>query len=307
MASQLILHIGTEKTGSTAIQCFLARQRQWLSLQGYRVPQSLGAVEHRRFALLFYQLDQADDLTQKEGLDDLSAKDRAETVKRWEDALDHELSQAPNRQWIISSEHIHSRLLHRHSCMEKLANFLGSRFDKVTILVYLREPLSAALSLWSTAVLNGAALADMPLPDNEYWYRLCCHYSTLKHLQTWFPDQFQPRLFSPEQWIEGDVIRDFCQATGLDLPPGYQSSCQRANSSLSWLSLRLVARLNQQGRPSRDLVKAIRESFDHLSSPVANSLQKRAYERAFAASNEWVRSQYFPSKPYLFDTRQLGK
>ena len=101
MASRLILHIGTEKTGSTAIQRFLARQGRWLSLQGFRLPQSLGAVEHRRFALLFYQPGQFDDLTQQEGLDNLSAKDLAKTVNQWEDALDHELSQAPNQQWII--------------------------------------------------------------------------------------------------------------------------------------------------------------------------------------------------------------
>lgn len=301
MSPRLILHIGTEKTGSTAIQRFLAKHRQSLSLQHYRVPESLGAVEHRRFSLLFYQPDQFDDLTQQEGLDVLSAKDRAETVKRWEDALDHELSQAPKQQWIISSEHIHSRLLHRPVCMEKLASYIGSRFDDVAILVYLREPLSAALSLWSTAVLNGSALVHMPLPDNEYWYRLCCHDSTLKQLQSWFPGKIIPRIFAPDSWIDGDVIRDFCQATGLDLPPGYQSSCQRANSSLSWLSLALIARLNQQGRPSRDLVKAIRESFDHLPPPMANLGQKRAYERAFAASNEWVRSQYFPATLHLFD------
>jgi hypothetical protein len=300
VTARLILHIGTEKTGSTAIQRFLSSQREWLSLQGYAVPRSLGAVEHRRFSLLFYQPDQQDDLTYAEGLDQRSAEEKEAATTHWIKEFDNEIAQAPNHSWIISSEHIHSRILHREMCMSKLSDFIKDRFQKILVIVYLREPLSAALSLWSTAVLNGAALADLPLPDNEYWNRLCCHRSTTDQLQRWFPGHFQPRLFTPERWINGDVIGDFCLATGIDLPMDYQAGPQRANPSLSWLSLSLIARLNREGRPSRDLVKAIRESFDHLPSPIANASQKRIYNKAYAASNEWVRNHYFAASPYLF-------
>jgi hypothetical protein len=302
MAARLILHIGTEKTGSTAIQRFLSSQRDWLALQGYRVPHSLGAVEHRRFSLFFYQPGQKDDLTYTEGLDHLSHEEREAAINLWQHQLDEEISRTQDQSWIISSEHIHSRILHSENCMEVMSAFIKNRFDDVLVIVYLREPLNAALSLWSTAVLNGAALADLPLPDNEYWHRLCCHRSTTDQLEKWFPGHFQPRLFTPESWIDGDVIRDFSIATGIDLPSDYQTSTQRANTSLSWLSLSLIARLNQEGQPSRDLVRAIRESFDHLPSPTASALQKRAYDNAYAASNEWVRHHYFPSSPCLFET-----
>jgi len=301
MAARLILHIGTEKTGSTAIQRFLSSQRDWLSLQGYGVPRSLGAIEHRRFSLFFYQPDQEDDLTHTEGLDQLSPEERNAAITLWQQELDDEITQAPDHSWIISSEHIHSRILHSESCMAKMSDFVNNRFDNVLVIIYLREPLNAALSLWSTAVLNGAALANLPLPDNEYWHRLCCHRATTDQLEKWFPGNFQPRLFTPENWIDGDVIRDFSSATGIDLPLDYQTSPHRANTSLSWLSLSLIARLNQEGRPSRDLVRAIRESFDHLPSPTASTLQKRAYDKAYAASNEWVRQHYFPSSACLFE------
>jgi hypothetical protein len=301
MAARLILHIGTEKTGSTAIQRFLSSQRDCLFFQGYGVPRSLGAVEHRRFALFFYQHEQKDDLTQTEGLDQLCLQDRKAAIAIWQQEFDEEIARRPDHSWVVSSEHIHSRILHNESCLEKMAAYVKERFDEVQIIVYLREPLSAALSLWSTAVLNGAALTDLPLPDNEYWHRLCCHRSTIDQLEKWFPGQFRPRLFAPENWIDGDIIRDFSVATGINLPFDYQTSPQRANTSLSWLSLSLIARLNREGRPSRELVKAIRDSFDHLPSPRANAMQKRAYENAYATSNEWVRQRYFPSSRCLFE------
>jgi hypothetical protein len=302
MTPRLILHIGTEKTGSTAIQRFLADHHEWLWDQGYAVPRSLGAVEHRRFTLFCYRPDQQDDITNTEGLEKLSADERLARLNCWKQELDNELAQAPDHSWIISSEHIHSRILHHESSMAALVSFIESRFMDVLVIVYLREPLSAALSLWSTAVLNGAALPDLPLPDNEYWNRLCCHQATLAQLEKWFPGHFQPRLFTPESWIDGDVIRDFTQATGIELPTDYQTAPQRANTSLSWLSLSLIAQLNQEGHPSRDLVRAIRESFDHLPSPMATTNHKRAYRKAYFKSNEWVRQNYFSSLPTLFNT-----
>lgn len=301
MAARLILHIGTEKTGSTAIQRFLNTRRDWLWQQGCAVPRTLGPIEHRRFPLFFYQTDQRDDLTSSAGLDPQPDEERSARIAGWQREFEDELSEDPDRTWILSSEHIHSRILHRDSCMSLLSTFANSHFDDICVLVYLREPLSAALSLWSTAVLNGAPLHDLPMPEDEYWNRLCCHRSTLERLERWFPGHFQPRLFTPEQWKDGDIIQDFAEATGIALPADYRAEPQRANASLSWLSLALIARLNREGRPARDLVKAIRESFDHLPAPTARTWQRRAYAEAYAESNAWMHHRYFPAQASLFE------
>jgi hypothetical protein len=301
MANRLVLHIGTEKTGSTAIQRFLQAHREWLDRQGHATPATLGKGEHRRFPLLFYQQDQHDDLTLLEGLDDRSADERADEVQRWRHSFELELTRKPGQTWLISSEHIHSRLLHDDRCMASLLEFCQPRFESMQIIVYLRDPLSAALSLWSTAVLNGADLAELPMPDNSYWNRLCCHRTTLERLERWFPGRFQPRLFTPECWRDGDIIRDFCAAAGLALPDDYHPAPERANATLSWLSLSLIARLNRQGKPSRQVVQAIRHAFDHLPPPTARAWQRRAYAAAYAGSNEWVRCRHFASRSSLFD------
>lgn len=300
MANRLILHIGTEKTGSTAIQRFLRANRESLSKQGYAVPESLGAIEHRRFPLFFYSPEQRDDLTVLEALDSDTDGDRAARIARWQHDFDQELVRHSDQTWLISSEHIHSRILRNNSAMAQLLAFTKARFDNILIIAYLREPLSAALSLWSTAVLNGAAEADLPMPDNPYWDHLCCHRFTAEQLASWFPGQFQLRLFTPEDWKDADIIQDFSAAAGFALPADYRAAPQRANTSLSWFSLSLIARLNRQERPSRDLVRAIRDSFDHLSPPAARAWQKRVYRQAYTASNEWVRQRYFPTRSTLF-------
>ncbi len=51
MPRDLILHIGTSKTGSTSIQKVLARQRRALRTQGIVYPRSPGSERHELLAV----------------------------------------------------------------------------------------------------------------------------------------------------------------------------------------------------------------------------------------------------------------
>lgn len=298
---RLVLHLGTEKTGSSAIQRWLQLQRPWLASQEWAVPRALGEPEHWRFPLLFYDQDQADDLTARAGLDSLSAAEKLALRQRWCAALDAELQATPPSTWIISSEHLHSRLLHRPAAMQRLLAFVQQRFVACTALVYLREPLSAALSLWSTAVLNGAPLPELPLPSDPYWNRLCDHRATAEQLEHWFPGSVQLRLYVPGEWPDSDVVGDLCSALQLPTPPSTsQGAAAPVNASLSWLALALLARLNRRGQPSKQQVKRLREAFQHLPAPQALPQQRRLYAETYQASNAWVRQRYFPERATLF-------
>jgi hypothetical protein len=300
MMPDLFLHIGTEKTGSTAIQRFLANHSDPLAQLGIHVPQCLGHAEHWRFPLLFYADDQYDDLTERAGFQQLSLTQRQAAIRELQLAFDHELNGTSACTWVISSEHIHSRLLHRNAGMEALVGFLRERFDRVNVIVYLREPLDAALSLWSTAVRNGACLLELPLPKSGYWQHLCDHRSTVQCLEHWFPGQFLLRLYIPSEWPDRDVVGDFIDALGLPrslLQPAVPS---RVNRSLSWLSLHLLARLNRRSKPSHALVAAIRDAFDHYPPPCATREQELGYSAAFRESNDWVCTHYFPGRSQLF-------
>lgn len=298
---ELFLHIGTEKTGSTAIQRFLSKHSSSLAQAGLHVPQCLGHPEHWRFPLLFYADDQNDDLTERAGLQQLSLSQRHDALRELRQSLDLELASASAPAWVISSEHIHSRLLHRSAGMEALVSFLKVRFSRVNVIIYLREPLDAALSLWSTAVRNGASLVDLPLPKPGYWQHLCDHRSTVQRLEHWFPGQFSLRLYIPSEWPDRDVVGDFIDALALPRSLLQRTVPSRANRSLSWLSLRLLARLNRRSpKPPHELVVAIRDAFDHYPPPRASRDQELAYSSAYQESNNWVCAHYFPNRRELF-------
>ncbi len=60
---KLILHIGTEKTGTTSIQNFLKLNRIKLKKHGYYIPKSpaLPSGNHRWITLIAYDKDRTDD------------------------------------------------------------------------------------------------------------------------------------------------------------------------------------------------------------------------------------------------------
>ena len=57
MAPRLLLHIGTEKTGTTAWQAWLASQRGALDPESIAVPQSLRPTNHRKLPTSCFDLD----------------------------------------------------------------------------------------------------------------------------------------------------------------------------------------------------------------------------------------------------------
>ena len=63
-----------------------------------------------------------------------------------------------NESVIISSEHLSSRLLDEED-ISSLYEFCNSLFDTIKIIIYIREPLSYAISLFSQ-VLKGGAIVD---------------------------------------------------------------------------------------------------------------------------------------------------
>ena len=76
MAPRLLLHIGTEKTGTTAWQAWLARQREALDQRGFALPASLGPTNHRKLPTSCFDLDRVDDLVIRSGLAPVSMDER---------------------------------------------------------------------------------------------------------------------------------------------------------------------------------------------------------------------------------------
>ncbi|MDY6836680.1 MAG: hypothetical protein SWH78_01790 [Thermodesulfobacteriota bacterium] len=313
------LHIGTEKTGSTAIQRFLYLNRNVLARCGCLYTTSSGSASNRALPVAAYNSNRRDDFTQKQAIhDDQTLKMYQKSVVK---ALSQELAQLRTlfdvNCVVFSSEHIHSRLRTMEE-LDRLNRILrGLGFDLIVVIVYLREPADAATSLYSTAVKCGATDRRPPPPDNEYYRNLCDHRSTLLRYRDKFgPDAVVPRLYDRSEFINGSIIEDFMDAIGVDVPFAQCILPRRENPRLSATGLELLRRINERipafldNGSVNDLRGEIASYVGrYVSSGVRYTMPpevRREYEEAFANSNEWVRKEYFPERRRLFPTTYVS-
>lgn len=303
---QVTLHIGTEKTGTTTVQSFLAHNRKPLAAAGVLVPLSLGETNHRLLPGIVNEDDFVDDLFRQRNLLDLPARKAAKA--RWRDAFIEEVREAGLPRVVISSEHLQSRL-HQDSELERLRDLLAELFDEIRICVYLRAPLATAVSLYSTAVKYGSASPAMPGPKNPYFRNVIDHKKTLQRWARVFGrEALTVRLFGRQEFVGGDLIEDF--ASVCDLPLNGLRRPERENESLSALGIALLSRinahiplLNDQGgiNPARGPLAAFFEAHFSSGDPYTPPPElAEAYEAEFAEVDEWVRTHYFPERERLF-------
>jgi hypothetical protein len=153
-----VLHIGTEKTGSTSLQQCLAANRAALSRAGFIYPQGLGEPSHRKLAVYAMDDDRIDDgrrqydATSPEAIAAL----RMEVEEHFSRMRRNFESVGSSSTVIFSSEHCHSRLV-RSIEVERLRDLLYRLCDRVQVIVYLRPQHDLAISLYSTALRVGYA------------------------------------------------------------------------------------------------------------------------------------------------------
>src|ERR1700722_198148 len=156
-----ILHMGTEKTGTTTLQKFLGVNRLALADRGYFVPTSLSPYQvlanHERLTTLSLETGKLnDDLRRAAGL--ASVEDVIAHKINVRDDLDAEIRCCncipPNL--LLTNEHCHSRLTSDDE-VRTLRNFLFEFVEDVKLIVYLRPQHELATSLYDQALKAGYA------------------------------------------------------------------------------------------------------------------------------------------------------
>ena len=311
-----ILHIGTQKTGTTSLQEFLNLNRLTLAEQGYLFTQSTGLRNNRSLSVAAYNTDRRDDFTRRHRIysdKDLIAYQTA-TIKD----LSKEIKSAKGMHTVIfSSEHIQSRLKtdEELSRLKDILNRLG--LEQISVLVYLRAPAEIASSLYSTIVIYGSTLSMPPDPENEHWRNICDHRRTIKRFGRIFGSEtIIPRIYSKKDLVGGSTVNDFVQAIGLPSLGASYTTPKQKNESMTMMSLEILHRINQEIPTFRDdqTLNPLRRNIAQYVSKYLNYGDKyrmpidliRKYEEAFKESNEWVRSHYFPDRQRLFETDQTS-
>ena len=302
MAPRLLLHIGTEKTGTTAWQSWLESQRASLDQLGFAVPQTLGPTNHRKLPTSCFNLERVDDFVIRSGLEQITPPQRHDAYLGWQREFTAEIQKRPKHTWIVSSEHLSSRLTCA-SELDRLHRFLKSLFSEIVVHLVIRDPLQTAISAWSTLVrCGGYPLEELPLPDHPLLVDRCHHRKIVQRWLGVFP-QFEVHIYKP------DVICLLRQGLGLpdELDQGLQNPV--SNPSLSHRAIVEIARLNQKLpvyrgtklNPEREQrIASIIGTYANFPGFQPSPEQKENFSTYFAESSDWIHREFFPQSEMLF-------
>ena len=140
---RLIIHIGTQKTGSTTIQSFLKLNKKYLLKQGILIPESIAYREsfnHRWLCSFAYEDNNFDKISVLPEIDNLSNLLISEKISEFRE----EVKKFDSDLCIISSEHLPLELKTKEK-ITKLKNVLEDIFDDIKIIIYIRKPLKQAI------------------------------------------------------------------------------------------------------------------------------------------------------------------
>ncbi len=317
-----VLHIGTEKTGSTALQIGLALNRKALMAQRKFVPRTLTVggradnLNHIYLAILAMRPGRFESLRESAKI-----RDEAGLVAFQQSigaAFAAEVAQAPAEcnVLLLSNEHLHSRLV-LVSEIQTLKTLLEPYCESFEIVAYLRAQHEVAESLHGFLKLGGATnlelLPRLPFPPGysrqPYLnYRYFDYGALMKRWSDVFGEAaMRPLLYRRTRQAGGDIIAYFMRQIGVD-PSGFQTAAVR-NSNVTpealVLAERLYLALRGQDHPGMGLVRnAIRTGLQRGApgrgeQPTQDMV--RLFMGRFAATNERVRKRWFPDLPSLFE------
>lgn len=301
----IVLHIGTEKTGSTTLQHFLDANQQVLRELDICVPKSVAGNHLWLTAAALDDDKLTDTLRLLYGINDSQS---LENFRR--DVIDDSFMECVGaKRAILSNEHCSSRLL-SYEELSRLHDMLARLTDDIKVVLYLRRQDEFLLSTYSTSVRSGET-AHLEIPTEDI-IRTRYDYSTL--IRRW-RDVFGPsvivRIFDRSTLIEGDIVADFLSVIDVDRHQFVR--VPDTNGQLTALQLEFLRRLNEhlplledgQLSPYRfslaELVDKLPRHGPRLSLPHSDLVP---FMERFKEGNGWIADTFFhgrqPSGDPLF-------
>lgn len=242
MTRRIVLHVGTEKTGTTAIQGALWSLRHQLADHGFVYPQSLGPGPHIAVTACALDFDPGSSVFRALRL--TTPGMHRNHIAQTERALRDDLAAAADGELILSDEHINVHL-NTPGRMRQLAEFL-SRFGTVDqVIIYFRRQDRLLEGITSECVKNGLTF----LPNHGFaasqpgqGEHLFNYESIISCLEAGFPDaRLILRPYPAHSDAGFDAVSDFLTVLGNDLPAPRRLR-ERPNSSIPG---RVIAALSE--------------------------------------------------------------
>jgi len=271
MQNTLYLHIGTEKTGSTALQSVSAKNRGALLNQGIFYPRTPGERNHIKLTLFAADGPNVRDLRRRVRL---FPEDAHELFKaHFAEELRSEIQANRCPRIYLSNEHLSSRLRNVQE-VRRLAAIVRPLAESVKIVVYLRPQPELFLSTYSTSIKTGRTKPLEP-PKRPQDPR----YNYEKKLSFW-ADVFGEenvivRIYDRNTLVGGDVVKDFFSIMGYEPGSDIEIPTMR-NVRLDHHALQFLLEFNKYVPPF------INESVNPDRGDIANALSTRSKGHALA-------------------------
>jgi hypothetical protein len=244
MQRTLYLHIGTEKTGSTALQVVSGLNRFRLLQHGILYPKAPGDRNHTKLAI--FAADQSNTLNLRRHAR-LFSEDAYESFKaQFAEELRSEVAANPCPRVYLSNEHLSSRLKSLEE-VRRLASILHPLAQSVKVVVYLRPQPELYLSTYSTEIKAGRT-KDLEAPKGDQHPR----YNYEKLLSRWAgvfgEENVIVRIYDRDTLVGHDVVKDFFSVMGYE--PGEDLEIPSAiNVRLDQDALRFLMEFNKYVAP----------------------------------------------------------
>ena len=307
---KLILHIGTEKTGTTSIQQFLKKNASQLKRNDIFIPQTpmVGSGNHR-WIPVFASSNREDLFTRSLNLKSNEAKKKTIFKKRRQFVNECRNAATTCKTLILTSEHLQSQLRSLKE-IQRLREVVEEVADDLRIIIYIRDPLKTSVSLLSEAIKGGSVQTGLHPPNLKRLEHICNHAQTIKRWQECFPEaKIVVRRFDRSLLAKGDVVVDFCSQAIDDFREEEYEFVKPANETLSLTGMALLRKLNLQlpmfidNKPNSMRGKIHKFVMDNTLDgskflPCRDEFE--AFKNHFSESCESVRTHYFPLEESLF-------
>lgn len=317
-----VIHVGTEKTGTTSLQSVLAENRDWLRGHGILFPKSAGKVNHTRLVACAEDDRVTDNI--KAHIMASRKESEGQMRKNLRASLKRELSSGePWHTLVLSSELIHSRL-HTKSEIKRLISFIADSVDQISILAILRRQDQLAVSRFSTAIRAGhagfydvfddiAEHAYFRLPPQRDVSDFSYYYDYENLINRFAPFVGDADIDLKLYHVDGrktDPVQILAEVLQLDFshlaastPILNPAMSAEAQFVISQINKRIASHLPSGKRDSR-YIALKRQIEADLTGPPRQipRAEAQAFLARFETSNERLRSRFFPERKTLFDT-----
>jgi hypothetical protein len=241
---KLIMHIGTEKTGTTTIQSFLKANSKLLSNKSIFIPPAVLFGDNRAYSIPFQKR------VNMEALNWFQSKDREDLAQKKVAVVSH-LQNIFRRArekygWcIISSEHFSSRLTDKSEIKNAL-DFYSQFFSEIEVIIYIRNQYFFAVSTYSETIKWGGFISFQDHlgqinENNPFW-------NSRLLIENWRQvlGETKVKVLKYKEDAEFDVINDFLKSANIETKNMKFSYPANSNKSLKYLGVCLMRLWNKE-------------------------------------------------------------